>query len=158
MKKKDMIHLESTIQPKIEGLLTKIKQWQRTFKAKREGILGDLKKKNITLGIDKIFIFNYLKDRYPDFCYLYRQNRTCHPLNGDELYCYHCACPHYDLKDSPVITGDNLFIGQCKIKSKNHKYVKHKGIHSEKQKVYILSCEDCLIPHTLSFVQQMDKP
>ncbi|HEO66397.1 MAG TPA: hypothetical protein ENI73_11095 [Spirochaetes bacterium] len=145
-------------QDEVQVLVDKILKWRITFKHKRDNVLRKLKSDGFAGDLAKIFTFSHLKNKYPDFCPQYPKDETCHPIMEKDLNCYHCACPHYDLEDSPYEEGNRLFIGRCMIQSKKHKYVEHKGIHSRKQELYILSCEDCLIPHTLSFVQQMDKP
>ncbi|GMT50124.1 MAG: hypothetical protein IEMM0008_1663 [bacterium] len=145
-------------QDEVRLLVDKILKWQVTFKDKRDHVLKDLQSDGFTGSLANIFTFSNLKNKYSDFCPQYPKGETCHPLVEKDLYCYHCACPHYDLGDSPYEQENHLFIGRCTIQSRKHKYIKHKGIHSTKQELYILSCEDCLIPHTMSFVQQMDKP
>ena len=91
--------------------------------------------------IIKEFNFNNRKQKNPNECPCYSQNKPCHKIPEEKLNCFFCYCPNYDLTKEE---------GGCKINNP-----KGKWFFSDKlPKSKIWDCSDCDIPHEEEFVKQ----
>lgn len=87
--------------------------------------------------IIEYFDFDNMVKNEPEFCPLYLENKKCH--NIDELNCYFCACPHFEIGNKKSI---------CTINSKDRSNIVDDSgyVHQD--------CSRCTIPHTKEFVKK----
>jgi len=91
--------------------------------------------------IIKEFNFNNRKQKNPKECPCYLQNKPCHNISPENLNCFFCYCPNYDLTKEE---------GGCKINNVNGKWFFNEKLPQGK----IWDCSDCEIPHTEEFVRK----
>lgn len=81
----------------------------------------------------KEFSFETRRDKSPEECPLYSQNKHCHALEEGDLNCFFCLCPEYDSESE---------IGGCKLGNPEGK-----GRWFYRAKGRIWDCSDCAYPH-----------
>ena len=95
------------------------------------------------------FSFKTMQKECPEFCTLIKEDKPCHDLGNEELNCYGCFCPNYQVEIS-IDKEKNLYqIGQCKINSKFGHYKQDKS-----NRYLILTCINCKVPHYDKYIQQ----
>jgi len=102
-------------------------------------------------GLDKEQIIDYfdfenMKEKEPDFCPLYAQNKKCHAMK--ELNCYLCSCPNFRFNDKGFKkVNDKTLFSTCSIESKDGR----QGIYGE---AIHQDCSGCTVPHHRAYVQK----
>lgn len=115
-----------------------LEKWKEEFERKRDYIV--MKEKLYDKSPEEIaefFTYKNLKEKYPDFCPLFKTGEKCHDLPEDELNCFFCACPYYDT----LYEKDGEY-GRCEINSK----------YGYRNKYGYWDCSNCLLPHRKKFV------
>ncbi len=107
--------------------------------------------KLLTQGLDKEQIIDYfdfenMKEKEPDFCPLYAENKKCHDM--EKLNCYLCSCPNFRFNDKGFkeVDGKTQF-SYCDIKSKDGS----QGIYGE---AIHQDCSGCSVPHHRAYVEK----
>jgi len=120
-------------------------QWYMSHAEKHARILEKLN----TLSDKEIieyFIFENMKEKHPDFCPLYAENRKCHEM--EVLNCYFCACMHFRFSDEGL--GENkgkTCYSQCSINAREAQiFETEDAIH--------LDCSSCILPHRRSVIEK----
>ena len=96
-----------------------------------------------TDDIDEIleyFSYNNLKEKEPDFCPLFAQDKKCHDI--ENLNCYFCGCPLFRFDDKAEVVKS-----RCEINSKFGREIQSNGIVHQ-------DCSFCLLPHKKSFIKK----
>jgi len=120
-------------------------KWLREHGEKHKEIL----KRLLTRGVTQTEIINYfdfenMKEKEPDFCPLYKQNRKCHDIK--HLNCYLCSCPNFRFSDTGIKEIEHkLQYSYCNINSKDGR----QGIYGHK---IHQDCSRCQVPHTREYV------
>jgi len=120
-------------------------EWFETHAKKHEAIMKTLTHLSDAEVID-YFIFENMKERHPNFCPLYAENKKCHDM--DELNCYFCACNHFRFSDDGLVKeGEQIRYSLCHINAKESRdFISDDAIH--------LDCSNCQIPHKQSVIQK----
>ena len=90
--------------------------------------------------IIKEFNFKNRKAKHPTECPCYLQNKPCHNLPEEELNCFLCYCPEYDLTKQE---------GGCKINNPKGKWLFNEKLLKSK----IWDCSNCDYPHRPEIVK-----
>ncbi len=120
-------------------------EWFESHAVKHETIM-----KTLTHLSDKetieYFIFENMKEKHPDFCPLYAENKKCHEM--EVLNCYFCACNHFRFSDDGLAEeGTRTRYSICDINAKESQdFVSDNAIH--------LDCSNCQIPHKNAVIQK----
>lgn len=96
-----------------------LKKWKLSF---HEKVCKIIRENNLTSPeeVVEFFMYENMKERYPDFCPLYKENKTCHEkLSKDSFNCFFCACPHFI---SSLYNKTEKKFGGCSLNSKNGLY------------------------------------
>jgi len=122
-------------------------QWVDEHAAAHKKIIEKL----LAKGLDKTQIIEYfdfenMKEKEPDFCPLYKDDKKCHEMT--KLNCYLCSCPHFRYKDGGIkLVSDKMQFSYCDIDAKNgNQGVCADTIHQD--------CSKCHIPHTAKYVSK----
>ncbi len=92
------------------------------------------------------FRFENMRNKEPDFCPLYAENKKCHDM--EELNCYLCACPNFRFNDEGFreVEGRSLK-SYCAIDSKEGDVFKtDDAIHQ--------NCSGCTVPHHEAYIKK----
>lgn len=123
--------------------------WFHEHNTKHQVVMHKLHK----LGYTKeqvIEYFNYenMKEKQPNFCLLYTENKKCHDMPN--LNCFLCGCPHFRSSDDGLYHNESItFMSTCSIKSQ------YMGFFiSEEAKEAHLDCSACKLPHTKGFISK----
>lgn len=122
-------------------------QWVQEHGAKHKKIITKLLKKNYSKEqIIDYFDFENMREKEPDFCPLYKENKKCHEI--EELNCYLCSCPNFRFKDAGIKNiAEKRVYSLCSIDSKDGAQgVYGDSIHQD--------CSKCTIPHHKNYVEQ----
>ena len=120
-------------------------QWFESHATKHKAIMDTL----TDLSDEEVisyFIFENMKNKHPDFCPLYADNKKCHEM--EELNCYFCACNHFRFSDEGLAKeGACTRYSLCHIDAKEScDFVSDDAIH--------LDCSNCEIPHKKSVIHK----
>jgi len=120
-------------------------QWFESHAPKHKAIMDTL----TDLSDEEVisyFIFENMKNKHPDFCPLYADNKKCHEM--EELNCYFCACNHFRFSDEGLAKeGACTRYSLCHIDAKEScDFVSEDAIH--------LDCSNCEIPHKKSVIHK----
>ena len=120
-------------------------QWFESHATKHKAIMDTL----TDLSDEEVisyFIFENMKNKHPDFCPLYADNKKCHEM--EELNCYFCACNHFRFSDEGLAKeGASTRYSLCHIDAKEScDFVSDDAIH--------LDCSNCEIPHKKSVIHK----
>jgi len=120
-------------------------QWFESHAQKHEAIMKTLTHLNDAEVIE-YFLFENMREKHPDFCPLYAQNKKCHEI--ESLNCYFCACNHFRFSDKGLTQeGNQTRYSLCAIEAKESRDFKSKdAIH--------LDCSSCEIPHKKSVIEK----
>ena len=82
------------------------------------------------------FDFEIRKEKFPNECPCYKENKSCHDISGEKLNCFLCYCPEYNIDSG---------IGGCKLGNPNWKgkWFYHEALPEGK----IWDCCGCNYPH-----------
>ena len=106
--------------------------------------MNDKTKEFIESHINRIineFNFKKRKEKNPEECLCYQQDKPCHEIPKEEFNCFLCYCPEYDSIKSE---------GGCKLNSKKGKWFYHHDLPKGK----IWDCSDCDYPHRIGTVKK----
>ncbi|MEN4053674.1 MULTISPECIES: hypothetical protein [Sulfurimonas] len=120
-------------------------KWLAEHAKKHKTIIDKLIAKNLTKSeIIDYFNFENMKEKEPDFCPLYAQNKKCHEIK--QLNCYLCSCPNFRFSDKGIKeVDDKLLCSYCNINSKDGRQAAYGDkIHQD--------CSRCIVPHTKEYV------
>jgi hypothetical protein len=120
------------------------KKWFDAHAKKHAQILEKLKNQTDE-EIIEYFDFENMKEKEPDFCPLYAQNKKCHDM--EKLNCYLCACPNFRFNDEGFkqIEEKTLY-SFCSINSKDGtQFMGENYIHQ--------NCARCEVPHKIEYIQ-----
>ena len=126
------------------------KEWFDKHAQKHALIVDCLQKK----GLDKeaviaYFDFENMRQKEPDFCPLYKDNKKCHDM--ESLNCYVCACPNFRFDDRGIkkVDGKTQY-SFCDIDSKDGE----QGVYGES---IHQNCSGCTVPHHVAYVEKVFK-
>ncbi len=92
------------------------------------------------------FDFENMKEKEPDFCPLYAQNKKCHDM--ESLNCYLCSCPNFRFNDKGIQKIDEkIQYSFCDIASKDGK----QGVYGNK---IHQDCSGCGVPHHRAYIEK----
>ena len=121
---------------------------------KRNMRLFSIKDLNLDEIIEK-FSFRHMQAENTDSCCMFANNKVCHSMNIDELNCFGCYCPNYDLEIAYDKSVELYKLGKCNINSKFGIY-KQTGTKSDLPKEYLVpNCSNCTIPHNKTFLKKI---
>jgi hypothetical protein len=120
-------------------------EWFESHATKHEAIMKTLTHLNDE-EVMTYFIFENMKEKHPDFCPLYAENKKCHDI--EVLNCYFCACNHFRFSDKGLKKEKNKTIySLCSIGAKEGKYFESEdAVHQD--------CSACLIPHQRAVIKK----
>lgn len=87
------------------------------------------------------FSFKCMQKKFPGKCPCYVEGGPCHDMLPEELNCFFCFCPEYDVSCEE---------GGCKIGSKKGKWFFSDKLPRGK----IWDCSDCVYPHRVEVVER----
>ena len=96
------------------------------------------------------FVYKVMQKECPDFCRLYKENRTCHNLPPEELNCFGCYCPNYKLEEICDEESGLPKKGVCAVNSKF-------GFYKRKENHLVLTCINCTVPHRSTYIKELLK-
>ena len=120
-------------------------EWFEAHARKHAAIMKELVHLSDAEVID-YFDFEHMKEKHPDFCPLYRENRKCHDM--EKLNCYLCGCMHFRFNDRGIreVEGKTVY-SFCSIDSKNSgTFEDAHGIHND--------CSLCKVPHKRHVIEK----
>ncbi len=122
-------------------------QWFQEHANKHKLIIEKLLKQHYTKEeIIEYFDFENMKNKEPNFCPLYAQNKKCHDMK--ELNCYLCACPNFRFDDKGIEKKEQLTLYSfCAIDSQDGRA----GVYGNK---IHQDCSKCNVPHHTSYVKK----
>ena len=92
------------------------------------------------------FDFNKRKEKFPNECPCYLENKPCHDIPEENLNCFLCYCPEYNL---------DLKSGGCKL---GNPQGKGKWFHHDSlPEGRIWDCSDCNYPHNREVAEKYFK-
>ena len=120
------------------------KEWFDAHAKKHAQILEKLNDKTDD-EIIEYFDFDNMKEKEPDFCPLYAQNKKCHDM--EKLNCYLCACPNFRFNDEGFKqVEDKTLYSFCSINSKDGaQFLGENYIHQ--------NCAGCQVPHKIEYIK-----
>ncbi|MFA6789253.1 MAG: hypothetical protein WCR15_06165 [Arcobacteraceae bacterium] len=120
------------------------KEWFDAHAKKHAQILEKLDDKTDDEMIE-YFDFDNMKEKEPDFCPLYAQNKKCHDM--EKLNCYLCACPNFRFNDEGFKqVEDKTLYSFCSINSKDGaQFLGENYIHQ--------NCAGCQVPHKIEYIK-----
>lgn len=121
------------------------KSWISEHGKKHKIIVDRLKTKGFSREeIVDYFDFDNMVNFETGFCYLYAENKKCHPVKN--LNCYLCACPLFRFNASGIEEiGDKTVYSYCVVESKFGKQGEFgNAIHQD--------CSKCSVPHGKKYV------
>lgn len=120
------------------------KEWFDAHAKKHDQILEKLNDKTDD-EIIEYFDFDNMKEKEPDFCPLYAQNKKCHDM--EKLNCYLCACPNFRFNDEGFKqVEDKTLYSFCSINSKDGaQFLGENYIHQ--------NCTGCQVPHKIEYIK-----
>lgn len=122
------------------------KDWCDEHALKHGNVMAKLKGLSTDVIIE-YFEYDNMKQKEPDFCFLYAQNKKCHDM--EKLNCYLCACPHFRFDDMGIKKiGEKTLYSFCSINHKN-------GAIFESERAMHQDCSHCLVPHKSDFVKKL---
>lgn len=82
--------------------------------------------------------FSIRSKTHPDECPCYKTGKTCHPDNREELNCFFCFCPDYDLskQEGGCLKGNPESTGR---------FYKNLNIQNPNKRIW--DCTHCHYPH-----------
>jgi hypothetical protein len=120
-------------------------EWFETHAQKHADIMKTL----IHLSDDEVigyFVYENMKEKHPDFCPLYAQNKKCHKM--EELNCYFCGCMYFRFSDEGLKKEEGrTCYSLCSIEAK-------KGKRFESDEAIHQDCSECCIPHKRSVIKK----
>ena len=120
---------------------------------KRNLRLFELKDLDIDTITEK-FSFKVMQAEHKEFCPMLARDTACHDMQVEELSCYGCICPNYDLEIGFDEERNLYKLGFCKVNSE-HGFYKLTQTKDEHLKDYLIwNCINCNIPHNKTFIQK----
>lgn len=110
------------------------------FMEKRLGLVRRLLSEGLSEEeIIAYFLYPNISRKEPNFCILYENNEVCHSLPREELNCFGCYCPYFEM----IVwnDGERDIIGRCKMGSE------YMTIFSADSGEHLLDCSNCWFPH-----------
>ena len=125
-------------------------EWEQEHTIKVAEIMGRIKASTLD-EIAEYFKYDNMVKKEKEFCPLYKDNIKCH--NIDDLNCYYCGCPHFNINDNPATTGKTTIVSSCSIDSK-YKDIFYENPDENNVVRIHCDCTNCFIPHKTSYVKK----
>lgn len=121
-------------------------EWYRQHAKKHAALVQSLS--HLTKDeLIEYFDFDNMKQKHPEFCPLYVDNKKCHDV--EHLNCYFCACMHFRFDDNGIdnkSTNKRVY-SYCSIESKNSSIFENaESIHND--------CSQCIVPHKIHAIKK----
>ncbi len=116
------------------------RKYKKIFIEKRLGLIRKLIDKGMSEDeILEYFLYPNMSKKEPDFCILYSRDEVCHSLPREQLNCFGCYCPYFEM----IVWNDGMndIKGRCAIGSE------YMTIFTASNGEHILDCSNCWFPH-----------
>ena len=116
-----------------------LEQWRTEHIRKVKKIIRE---NNLTgEQIPQFFLYDNLRERYPDFCPLFEKDKLCHAgVEREKFCCLFCACPFYDHQ---LWDEENKIFGGCRINSR----------FGRRNEAGYWDCTNCVFVHNIDWVR-----